>query len=97
METFNPIPYEYYEILTEAREQGKSGKIHYFDADEQVEEANGKIIDWKGSTDGEYLNLDSGQSVRLDRIITIYGRPGPSYDRYDAYANACLDCMGGMD
>jgi hypothetical protein len=38
-----------------------------------------------------------GEQVRLDRIITINGKPGPAFDEYDNYANACLSCQGGNE
>jgi hypothetical protein len=45
----------------------------------------------------EYLVFDSGDEVRIDRIITINGIPGPAYDEYDAFALACLNCNVGAD
>jgi len=38
-----------------------------------------------------------GEQVRLDCIITINGKPGPAFDEYDSYANACLSCQGGNE
>ena len=46
---------------------------------------------------GLFIALNTGSKVRVDRIITLYGKPGAAYDEYDAYANACMDCMGGYE
>jgi hypothetical protein len=45
----------------------------------------------------QFLSFENGQKVRVDRVITINGIPGPAYDEYDGFALACLDCKGGMD
>lgn len=38
--------------------------------------------------------LDNNEHIRIDRIITLFGKPGAAYDEYDAFANACLNCAG---
>lgn len=72
--------------------------VHYFDSNGEVNDARGeleKIL--KIEKKGEFLQFRNNKQVRLDRIITINGRPGPAYDEYDSYALQCLECMGGMD
>jgi hypothetical protein len=54
-----------------------------------------EIKDIKG--EGMFILLDSGTRIRIDRIITLFGKPGAAYDKYDAFANACMDCMGGYE
>ncbi|HEY1025902.1 MAG TPA: hypothetical protein VGE26_12100 [Sphingobacteriaceae bacterium] len=44
---------------------------------------------------GVFIHLDDNSRVRIDRIITLFGKPGAAYDEYDAYANGCLNCAGG--
>ncbi len=89
---FSPIDPDYYEVFSEEQEKELS-KVFYFGTGSEVEEVKGKI---KGllKTDAfeEYLAFDAGDKVRVDRIITVNGIPGPAYDEYDAYALACLDC-----
>jgi hypothetical protein len=41
--------------------------------------------------------LSDDDYVRLDRIITINGKPGPAFDEYDNYANGCLSCKAGYE
>ncbi|MFN6945774.1 MAG: hypothetical protein ACK4ND_12575 [Cytophagaceae bacterium] len=96
--SYLPVPYEFREVLEAARVEGISGPIHFFSADDQIFTATGKIkevIEKPGK--GEFVVLDSEEEVRLDTIITLYGKPGPSFDTYDAFANACLSCTGGYD
>lgn len=94
---FTPVHPVYYEVFSE--EQDKSFcKVYYFGIGTNVEEAKGKITKLvkKGSIE-EYLVFDTGDEVRIDRIISLNGKPGPAYDEYDAYSLACLDCNVGGD
>lgn len=90
--TFSPIYPVYYEAITSAQEKEFS-TVFYFGNENEVEEAKGKITGLVNrDAHEEFLAFDSGQEVRIDRIITINGIPGPAYDEYDAYALACLNC-----
>jgi hypothetical protein len=96
--SYLPVSWDFREILAESKAAGKSSKIHYFDATLNIyadEGAIKEIIEIKD--EGEFLILESGNSIRLDRIITLYGIPGPAFDIYDSFANACLDCTGGYE
>lgn len=89
---FSPVNPDYYDLFSEEQEK-ESSKVFYFGNGTDVEEAKGKITGLvKKEAFEEYLAFDSGHEVRIDRIITINGKPGPAYDEYDAYALACLDC-----
>lgn len=94
---YHPVSPDYYEIFSE--EQGKEfSKIFFFGEDITIEEAKGKINGLiNAGSMGEFLVFDSGDEVRIDRIITINGIPGPAYDEYDAYALACLNCNVSSD
>jgi hypothetical protein len=94
---FNPVYPVYYEVFTSEQEKAFS-KVFYFGNGTEVEEAKGKITGLeKNESAEEYLIFDSGQQVRIDRIITVNGIPGPAYDEYDAFALACLNCNVGME
>lgn len=89
---FSPINPDYYDLFSEEQEKEFS-TVFYFENEAELGEAKGKIIRL-GKKNGfeEYLVFDSGAEVRIDRVITINGKPGPAYDEYDAYALACLNC-----
>lgn len=89
---FIPIHTEYYDMFSKEQEKEFS-KVFYFGTGSDVEEVKGKITGLvKTDAFEEYLAFDSGDKVRVDRIITVNGKPGPAYDEYDAYALACLNC-----
>ena len=93
-----PVDPDFYDVIDSVKNQNISIQVHYFGFGNDLNEAKGVI---KGvvitSNHEEYLSLDSGDNVRLDRIIVLNGKPGPAFDEYDSYALACLDCPGGMD
>lgn len=89
---FSPVNPDYYDIFYEEQKK-EFGKVFYFGNETEVEEAKGKITGLiKKEAFEEFLVFKSGNEVRIDRIITINGKPGPAYDEYDAYALACLNC-----
>ena len=98
METsYTPVAYEYREIIEAQIANKKHGKIFFWSADQKVDEASGQVQrleDVPGK--GMYITLDSGKQIRIDRIITLFGKPGAAYDEYDAYANQCLACTAGV-
>jgi hypothetical protein len=94
---YQPIYPDYYEIFSEEQEKEFS-KVCYFGDETNVEEAKGKINGLvNAGSIGEFLIFDSGDEVRIDRVITINGSPGPAYDEYDAFALACLNCNVPFD
>mgnify|MGYP001175073741 CR=1 FL=1 len=99
METsFTPVDYVYREIIEEAIASGKRGKVFFFEKPGVVEEAEGQVVQLEEiAGKGLFIHLDSHAAVRIDRIITLFGKPGAAFDEYDAYANQCLDCKGGYD
>jgi hypothetical protein len=96
--SYSPVPWEFREMIDEAMEADKNSVVHFFNLQDQVDSVQGKILkveEMKG--EGEFLVMEKGEKVRLDKIITLYGKPGPAYGKYDSFANACLDCTGGYD
>lgn len=89
---FNPVYPHFYEIFSKAQQAAQSRAI-YFSSDIDLEEAKGKITGiTTNSLNEEYLCFDSGANVRIDRIISINGIPGPAYDEYDNLSMACMAC-----
>ncbi len=99
METkYLPVDPYFFDLIESLKSMNKDVVIHYFGLSNELNQVKGlieKVI--KNNSNQEYLVIKSGENVRLDRIITLNGRPGPAFDEYDGYALACLDCMGGMD
>jgi hypothetical protein len=99
METsFSPVQYIYREIIEEEIAKQTEGKIFFFDVSGKVDSLDGKVIQLREiQGEGLFIMMDSGAKVRIDRIITLFGKPGAAFDEYDSYANQCLSCTGGYD
>ena len=94
--SYLPVAWEYREIIEEQIIKKSKGKIFYFGEDNKIEETRGTVTDMleeKGA--GMFIVMDTGVRIRIDRIITLFGKIGAAYYEYDTYANACMDCMGG--
>ncbi|REE02110.1 hypothetical protein [Marinoscillum furvescens] len=89
-DAYLPVDPDFEDLIGKVKALNKPVKIHYFGPKDTIEVASGVLGTLTGKQD-EYLNVDKMQ-VRLDKIITLAGRPGPAYDAYDSYANACLTC-----
>jgi hypothetical protein len=95
-ESFTPVPYDCREVIQEQMSLRTEGKVFFF-KDGKVDEASGSISKQE-EVPGKGTFIFIGETpVRIDMIITLFGKPGAAYDRYDAFANACLDCKGGYD
>lgn len=95
--SYTPVAYEYREAIEEQIAMNKSGKIFFWSEDKKVDEVIGRVVKLEDvAGEGMFLTLDSGATVRIDRIITLYGKPGAAFDEYDAYANRCLSCRAGV-
>ncbi|HWK99265.1 MAG TPA: hypothetical protein VNQ55_04940 [Parapedobacter sp.] len=96
--SYLPVAWVYREVIEEAIEKKSMGKIFYFCQEEGVCEASDSILQLtEMGKEGLFIVLSKGMKIRVDRIITLFGKPGAAYDEYNAYANACMDCLGGYD
>ncbi len=91
-DSYLPVDPDFVEIVDKAIAANKKGKVHYFDTTGNVNTCEGLLTALTKQDKGTFLEIDKTHRVRLDKIITLLGRPGPAYDTYDRYANACLAC-----
>ena len=96
MNTYTPVDYIYQEVIAEELKKNAQGKVFYFDETNAIESFSGRIREMKEIPGkGLFVEMDPSALIRVDRIITLFGKPGAAYDEYDAFANACMDCTGG--
>lgn len=86
-----PVEDDFEASVLEKIESNEINKIHYFGPNKEVLMAHGSISSMEKKSNG-YFALLGNVSVRLDKIITLFGTPGPAYADYELYANACLAC-----
>lgn len=91
-ESYMPVDPDFYEDIENLIKKDKEVKVFFFTGDTELDSATGKIKGTVIENRAEYLRLHSNRLIRLDRIIVLDGKPGPMYDYYDSFSNACLDC-----
>jgi hypothetical protein len=97
MTTFTPVSYIFKEKLMESISSGRIGKIFYFNPQDAFDCAEGKVVALHEiSGEGVFVTIEPHIQIRIDRIITLFGGPGPAYDEYDRFANACMECDYGI-
>lgn len=96
--SYTPVQYVYKEMIDEEIAKQTKGKVFYFDRNGALEVAEGTVerVEEVGG-DGAFIVLKPEARIRIDRIITLFGKPAAAFDEYDAYANACMNCTGGDD
>lgn len=96
--SYLPVPWESRDVIEEEIEKKSNGKIFFFNGENQVDEAKGRIVSVSEEKNkGVFITLDDDTKIRIDRIITLFGKVGAAYDEYDAFANACMNCKGGAE
>lgn len=96
--SYTPVQYVFREVIDEEIAKKTKGKIFYFDENDVFESTEGqitKVVEISGK--GIFLILEPDKHIRIDRIITLFGKPAAAFDEYDAYANQCLSCTGGYE
>ncbi|WP_256005268.1 hypothetical protein [Pedobacter deserti] len=94
--SYMPVAWEYREVIEAEIAKGTSGKIFFFCKSEGICEDSGKVLRLEEvAGKGLFVALDNEHSIRVDRIITLFGKPGAAYDEYYAYGNSCMECHGG--
>ena len=96
--SYSPVEYVYREVIEEEIAKRTNGKVFYFNGEQVVDSVEGRIVKME-EIDGKglFITLDPAARIRIDRIITLFGKPGAAFDEYDDYANQCLSCTGGYD
>lgn len=94
--SYLPVDPDFIDVIEEQIAAEKSGKIFFFNQSGEVDEATGKMHRLEERPgDGVFAVLDNNIALRIDRIITLFGKIGAAYDEYDAFGNSCMDCTGG--
>ncbi len=72
---------------------GQIGTVNFFESGDDISDVKGEILGLARTDEGEFLLLNADRKVRLDKIITILGKVGPAYDRYNHFSNVCFSCF----
>lgn len=90
--TYRPVEHEFYELIDELRNKGDEIKVFFFTDQLELKSLMGRIDLIVRDRQGERLKLSSGEPMRLDRIVSLNGIPGPLYEYYESFGHACIEC-----
>lgn len=96
--SYTPVQYVFREVIEEEIAKQNKGKVFFFNDDDIVDSVEGKLLKMEEvPQQGIFLHVDAEKNIRIDRIITVFGKPGAAFDEYESYANQCLSCTGGYE
>lgn len=72
---YQPIDCDYYDRLEAWATVGTTCAIKFADDDDQTNQVNSKILDFKLEDGIEYLIGEDNLQIRLDRLISVNGVP----------------------
>lgn len=85
-----PVHCDFYDEVALHATERTTGKIHYFRSLEEkvLASSSGPVLDIVTEYKVEYL-ITRQDRIRLDRIVSIFGKPGPAFDVYQSFGNSC--------
>ncbi|QNF33481.1 hypothetical protein HUW51_12395 [Adhaeribacter swui] len=86
-DTYNPIAEAFREELRHYITQKKYVSIQYFSDIREYLSVKAVVKDLFTQASAEYILLNTGEGIRLDRIIRVEGKPAPGFEDY--FACAC--------
>jgi hypothetical protein len=65
--------------------------ISFFETPDKISSVKSKNMTLIGDNSGHFISNTSSK-IRLDKIVTLNGLPGPAFTIYENFMNACLAC-----
>lgn len=82
-ETYQAIPAAFRAEIQDYLARKKYIRIHYFNTYHEYIFTTAIIKELYCQDEGEYIQLSTGEEVRLDWIVRLDGKPAPGYDISD--------------
>ena len=73
--SYTPINCSYYDELEALATLKRHSVIQYHDIEGNPGTVEGLIIDFKTRDKEEFLVMDDGREIRLDRLVAVNGKP----------------------
>lgn len=70
---YRPISCDFHDILEATATRRTRARVEFLDEGGGHRSVEARIVDLGGGTGGEYMTLESGERVRLDRIVSVDG------------------------
>ena len=73
MQAYVPINCEFHDVLEATAVRGRAVVIRYLDEQETLRIVETRIRDLYARNAMEYMQLDDGSAIRLDRLVSVDG------------------------
>ncbi|HEY0333944.1 MAG TPA: hypothetical protein VGC74_09580 [Stenotrophomonas sp.] len=70
-EGYSPINCEFHDVLEATAVRRRVARIGFVDEHGKPQERSAKITDLTAHDGAEYLEIDTGERIRLDRLVSI--------------------------
>jgi len=70
---YRPISCDFHDILEAAATLRRMVHVEFLGPADDTCQRHARIVDLVTRADGEYMQLDSGESIRFDRIVSVDG------------------------
>jgi len=68
---YAPISCEFHDVLEATATRRRTASIRFIDVDGVLQQRNARIVALYVSGGSEYAELDSGERIRLDRLVAV--------------------------
>lgn len=68
---YRPVSCDFHDIMEATATRKSVARIVFVDQDGVVWQRDARISDLATRADGEYMTLETGESIRFDRIVSI--------------------------
>ena len=93
MEAYKPINCSFYDVLEANATKKRYIRIQYFSAIQEFKTVDAIIKDLYIKQDkghkAEYMLLNTGQEIRLDRLVSVDGKLLPGKEGFDGISCEC--------
>lgn len=90
METkYKPIDCDFYDVLEAVATEKRYVKVYYYSEIRELLSAMAIVKDIYTRDKMEFLVLNTGEEIRLDRIVRIDDVPAPNHDYNDDFSCDC--------
>jgi Rho-binding antiterminator len=87
-----PVSCDFHDEMIALATRKEPVKIFVFNEEGTLDGLSGIIEDVYTHNGEEFILIENNKPVRLDKIITWNGKPGPDYDRLEKMDHDCHEC-----
>ena len=91
-DSYLPVSCDFHDELLGLATKKERIKVYIFNEKGTLDEISGIIKDVYTKMGEEFLLIESQSPIRLDKIVTYNGKPGPNYDRLEEMDHDCHEC-----